>query len=95
MTYEQISRRAYEIWDREGRPEGRDLDHWIQAEAEAREETSNAAPGKIEAAPQNIVPLQTEPSATAATPRKSSRKTRETLRSSSAPVGREMAGARL
>ena len=25
--------RAYSLWEREGRPEGRDLDHWQQAEA--------------------------------------------------------------
>jgi hypothetical protein len=29
-----ISRRAYEIWEREGRPEGCDLRHWLQAEQE-------------------------------------------------------------
>lgn len=26
--------RAYRIWEGEGRPEGRALQHWIQAEAE-------------------------------------------------------------
>jgi hypothetical protein len=26
--------RAYAIWEREGRPHGRALDHWLQAEAE-------------------------------------------------------------
>jgi hypothetical protein len=31
---ELISRRAYEIWEQEGRPEGRDLQHWLQAEQE-------------------------------------------------------------
>jgi hypothetical protein len=25
--------RAYTIWEQEGRPEGRDLAHWLQAEA--------------------------------------------------------------
>lgn len=29
-----ISRRAYEIWEREGRPEGCDLRHWLEAEQE-------------------------------------------------------------
>lgn len=29
-----ISRRAYEIWEKEGRPEGSDLRHWLQAEQE-------------------------------------------------------------
>lgn len=30
-NHEAISRRAYEIWEREGRPEGRDREHWEQA----------------------------------------------------------------
>jgi Protein of unknown function (DUF2934) len=31
-----IRRRAYFIWEHEGRPEGRALDHWFYASAEAR-----------------------------------------------------------
>jgi hypothetical protein len=30
----QILKRAYEIWESEGRPHGRDRDHWFLAEAE-------------------------------------------------------------
>lgn len=30
----QILRRAYEIWESEGRPHGRDKAHWFLAEAE-------------------------------------------------------------
>jgi hypothetical protein len=29
-----IRERAYVIWEEEGRPEGRHLDHWLRAEAE-------------------------------------------------------------
>jgi hypothetical protein len=29
-----IRERAYAIWEEEGRPEGRHLDHWLRAEAE-------------------------------------------------------------
>ena len=29
-----ISERAYSIWEREGRPAGKALEHWLQAEAE-------------------------------------------------------------
>ncbi len=36
ITHEQISKRAREIWEREGRPEGRDKEHWLQAESELR-----------------------------------------------------------
>lgn len=31
---EQIRKRAYEIWEDEGRPHGRDMQHWVQAETE-------------------------------------------------------------
>jgi hypothetical protein len=31
-----VSRRAYELWEQEGRPEGCDLRHWLQAEQECR-----------------------------------------------------------
>jgi hypothetical protein len=31
---EIVSRRAYEIWEQQGRPEGNDLQHWLQAEQE-------------------------------------------------------------
>ncbi len=30
----KIELRAYEIWVREGCPEGHDLEHWLRAEAE-------------------------------------------------------------
>jgi hypothetical protein len=33
-TLERVRRRAYEIWEREGRPEGRDADHWALAKEE-------------------------------------------------------------
>ena len=28
---ENIRRRAYEIWEQEGRPHGQDMKHWLQA----------------------------------------------------------------
>ena len=31
---DEICRHAYEIWEREGRPEGRAEEHWRRAEAE-------------------------------------------------------------
>jgi len=33
-----IRRRAHEIWEAEGRPEGRDQEHWIRAQRELCEE---------------------------------------------------------
>lgn len=34
----KIQERGYYIWEREGRPDGRDLEHWLRAEAEVAEE---------------------------------------------------------
>lgn len=34
MDEEAIRRRAHEIWEREGRPEGREAEHWERARAE-------------------------------------------------------------
>ncbi|PKU23998.1 DUF2934 domain-containing protein [Telmatospirillum siberiense] len=34
--YDKISLRAFQIWEAEGRPEGRELEHWLRAEIELR-----------------------------------------------------------
>lgn len=39
----RIRERAYEIWVREGRPHGRDAEHWQRAEAEISSESGIAA----------------------------------------------------
>ena len=47
MTVEeeqQIRERAYSIWEQEGRPHGRDLDHRLRAEAEIAAEKSRGRP---------------------------------------------------
>jgi hypothetical protein len=38
----EIARRAYAIWEIEGRPTGRELDHWLRAESEVQ--AQEAAP---------------------------------------------------
>ncbi len=45
-TDDAIRDRAYLIWEREGRPPGRDRDHWLQA---AWELAGEAARSKVEA----------------------------------------------
>jgi len=35
-TSEQIARTAYLMWEREGRPQGRDVTHWLQAELQLK-----------------------------------------------------------
>jgi hypothetical protein len=32
--YQRVQERAYALWEADGRPEGRQLDHWTQAELE-------------------------------------------------------------
>ena len=41
----EIARRAYTLWELEGRPIGRDLEHWLRAEAEFAA-TQHAQTGK-------------------------------------------------
>jgi hypothetical protein len=41
---EKIRERAHLIWERQGRPEGRDAEHWAQARREIENE-DNAATG--------------------------------------------------
>ena len=36
VTREEIALHAYYIWEKEGRPEGRALEHWLQAELQLR-----------------------------------------------------------
>jgi hypothetical protein len=35
-TTNQISALAYELWEKEGHPEGQALDHWLRAESQLR-----------------------------------------------------------
>lgn len=37
----EIQKRAYEIWEDEGRPEGRADEHWLRAEHELRSGTDD------------------------------------------------------
>ena len=38
FSSDEIAERAYQIFEREGRSDGRDMDHWLQAERELRME---------------------------------------------------------
>ena len=44
-THDEISAQAYQIYLREGCAEGRDLDHWLRAEAELRERSNGNGNG--------------------------------------------------
>src|SRR4051812_47062808 len=41
---ERIRRRAHEIWEREGRPDGRHAEHWAEASQEIEAEGGEAPP---------------------------------------------------
>ena len=49
---EEIQLRSYMIWEIEGRPEGRALSHWIQAEEELTKERAEVAEGETSAPPE-------------------------------------------
>jgi hypothetical protein len=59
-----IRQRAYELWERDGRPEGRELEYWLMAESELARGTEPLA-GPLtptESAPADA-PLGTSPGA--------------------------------
>jgi hypothetical protein len=41
----EIAQRAYQIYEREGRSDGKDLEHWLQAEAELKSERQGHSQG--------------------------------------------------
>lgn len=45
-TQSKIEKRAFEIWQREGCPEGQSETHWRQAEAEIEQEAATTAKPK-------------------------------------------------
>ena len=47
-----VRERAYRIWETEGKPHGRDLEHWLQAEREIAAVVTPAAknPARVRAA---------------------------------------------
>jgi len=40
-NYEAIAQRAYELWEIAGKPEGKETEHWLQAEAEVNRQQSH------------------------------------------------------
>ena len=44
----KIEQRAYEIWENEGGPHGRDMDHWLRAEAEIMRSMATPTPSKAQ-----------------------------------------------
>ena len=63
ISTEEIAARAYEIYEREGRGDGRDMDHWLQAENELRAERQNRGtnPETRQDSPRSARQLQQSP----------------------------------
>lgn len=50
-SQEAIARRAYELWELAGRPEGQHLEHWLQAEGELRAASVEQRPASTATVP--------------------------------------------
>lgn len=49
-AHDEIARRAYAIFEQEGRPEGRDMEHWLRAEAQLAAASQTPTPRDTSAA---------------------------------------------
>jgi hypothetical protein len=61
-----IRQRAYEIWEQEGRPDGRHDEHWAQARQEIEADSPDQSPA-VEA-PEDASPTVTAPDSGGTTP---------------------------
>jgi len=43
-NYDKIAQRAYELWEQSGQPQGKETEHWLQAEAEIKREELQGGP---------------------------------------------------
>jgi Protein of unknown function (DUF2934) len=59
---DRIRQRAYEIWQSEGKPHGRNLIHWLRAEAEIRDALKAQAPAGKPRTPTSGPPRKRAPS---------------------------------
>lgn len=69
VSPDAVSRRAYELWESEGRPDGCDQRHWLQAEQELAGNTKNNLAGSTAQVParnSDVTPLQGTRAAAAA-----------------------------
>lgn len=73
---DRIRQRAHEIWESEGRPEGRDADHWSRAEEELRSQEGNDKSDE----------QSSEPQAQATPPAKPKRTTRKSTKAKAEPT---------
>jgi hypothetical protein len=76
-THEEIAARAYSIFEERGRPHGRDLEHWFEAEAQLAADRPERPAAAIRGAPASAVDRETATTAhrtsSRRTPRSSAR----------------------
>jgi hypothetical protein len=53
ITHDEIRQRAYGLWERLNRPDGRDVEHWLAAENELQREREALAEGASTEPPSN------------------------------------------
>lgn len=73
----EVARRAYELWEEEGRPEGRDQAHWTQAEGEMEKTGEPARPTAGRESRQVLKPKEAENEPGAAPKRRVASKPRQ------------------
>jgi hypothetical protein len=61
VSHEAIARRAYEIWESDGRPDGCAMEHWLRALSELK--------GQSNVAPRGVTPTKPPRSGRRAAPR--------------------------
>lgn len=57
-TFDQIRRRAYELWERNHQPMGFEIEFWLMAEKELRAERDRAARAEATEAGDSLPPQQ-------------------------------------
>lgn len=83
---ERIRQRAHEIWESEGRPEGRDANHWAQAEQELRDQSGGEQSDEgLQAGDNSQTRSQGQQDAAQAVAPKPARKSRKSAKSESTP----------
>lgn len=60
-TQGEVAKRAYQIWEKEGRPHGRDREHWKQAERELAATSGSAGVPALKPAPTAVAPASLAP----------------------------------
>jgi hypothetical protein len=52
-NYDEISKRAYELWEKAGKPEGQETEHWLQAEKDTMQGSESKGSAKRSLEPAN------------------------------------------